>query len=293
MAERKVLNKYYPSDFDPDKLRAIEKNNPLKVCNVRMMMPMTIRCNTCGNYTYIGTKCNMKVEPIKNEDYLGITKYRFYYRCCNCYCYNTFKTDPKNNDYTAEIGGERKHERGKDMMLAEEEFKNNKLFEMKDDAMKNLEYRTYDSKREMDILEATDKVKELNRREAHIDFDNLIKKVRENDIKKEKGSKENINEKKEIEKMFKKLKKKEVEKSGDKNVQNKKEEIIEPKKLEDNLFLKKKVKREENELKDICINDKRLDFLDDNNSDKSEEEKNIKNIFKKPLINFIKKSKKD
>ena len=77
---------------------------------------------------------------------------------------------------------------------------------MKDDAMKNLEYRTYDSKREMDILEATDQVKELNRREAHIDFNYLIKKVRESDKEKDKKDKENIQEKKEIEKMFKNLK---------------------------------------------------------------------------------------
>ena len=88
---------------------------------------------------------------------------------------------------------------------------------MKDDAMKNLEYRTYDSKREMDILEATDKVKELNRREANIDFDGMIKKIREchdkekeklennrDNIKDKDKEKQALNEKKEIEKMFSK-----------------------------------------------------------------------------------------
>jgi len=64
-------------------------------------------------------------------------------------------------------------------MFAEEKYKNNKKNEMKGDPMKNLEYRTYDSKREMDILEATDKIKELNRREANINFDVLMKKIRE------------------------------------------------------------------------------------------------------------------
>ena len=189
MAERKVLNKYYPPDFDPDKLRTIEKKNTRKICNVRMMLPMTMKCYTCGNYTYIGTKCNMKVEPVQDEDYLGITLYRFYYRCSNCYSQITFKTDPKNNDYTAEIGASRNHEPWKDIMMAEEEYKNNKKLEMKDDQMKNLEYRTYDSKREMDILEATDQVKELNRREAHIDFNYIIKKVRESNKEKEKKEK--------------------------------------------------------------------------------------------------------
>ena len=234
MAERKVLNKYYPSDFDPDKLRTIEKKNTKKICNVRMMLPMTMKCYTCGTYTYIGTKCNMKVEPVDDEDYLGITLYRFYYRCSNCFSQITFKTDPKNNDYTAEIGASRNHQPWKDIMLAEEEFKNNKKMEMKDDAMKNLEYRTYDSKREMDILEATDKVKELNRREANIDFDGMIKKIREcHDKEKEKleNNKDNIkdkdkekqalNEKKEIEKMFKYIKNKKNEEKKDNKDDNK------------------------------------------------------------------------
>ncbi len=302
MAERKVLNKYYPSDFDPDKLRTIEKKNTRKICNVRMMLPMTMKCYTCGHYTYIGTKCNMKVEPVQDEDYLGITLYRFYYRCSNCYSQITFKTDPKNNDYTAEIGASRNHEPWKDIMLAEEEYKNNKKLEMKDDAMKNLEYRTYDSKREMDILEATDQVKELNRREAHIDFEYLIKKVRESDKEKEKKEKENIQEKKEIEKMYKNLKNQKDNKlnknifdkliKNEKNL-NDKDKIENKDKIEKNFFLQKKVEREEKEIKINKEKNKKNNFLsdDDDNSDKSEE-KNIKDIFKKPLINFSKKLKK-
>ena len=333
MAERKVLNKYYPSDFDPDKLRTIEKKNNPKICNVRMMLPMTMKCYTCGTYTYIGTKCNMKVEPVQDEDYLGITLYRFYYRCSNCYSQITFKTDPKNNDYTAEIGASRNHEPWKDIMLAEEEYKNNKKMEMKDDAMKNLEYRTYDSKRELDILEATDKVKELNRREANIDFDNLMKKIREchdkEDIDKKnlnskiKGDndfdKKNLaNEKKEIEKMFKKIKNQKniienseknnnsdildklikgidykISKSNKNDKDNKDKEKKLKEKIENNFFLKKKIEREEKDLdNDIKKNDNKfgnfLDNNDDDSSNNSEKEKNIRDIFKKPLINFSK-----
>ena len=340
MAERKVLNKYYPSDFDPDKLRTNKKKNNPKICNVRMMLPMTMKCYTCGTYTYIGTKCNMKVEPVQDEDYLGITLYRFYYRCSNCYSQITFKTDPKNNDYTAEIGASRNHEPWKDIMLAEEEYKNNKKMEMKDDAMKNLEYRTYDSKRELDILEATDKVKELNRREANIDFDNLMKKIREchdkEDIDKKnlnnkiKGDndfdKKNLaNEKKEIEKMFKKIKnQKNITENSEKNNKNNNSDILDKlikgidykitksnkndkdnkdkekklkEKIENNFFLKKKIEREEKDLdNDIKKNDNKfgnfLDNNDDDNSDNSEKEKNIRDIFKKPLINFSKFKKK-
>ena len=119
----------------------------------------------------------MKVETVQDEDYLGIKIYRFYFKCTNCYSEITFKTDPKNNDYVAEFGASRNHEPWKDMLLAEEEYKAMKKQEMKEDVMKSLEYRTYDSKREMDILDAMDQVKTLNRRENNVNYDELIRKV--------------------------------------------------------------------------------------------------------------------
>jgi len=44
MSERKVLNKYNDPTFDPSKL---PKNKRGQQVNVRMMLPMTMRCITC------------------------------------------------------------------------------------------------------------------------------------------------------------------------------------------------------------------------------------------------------
>lgn len=162
MSERKVINKWLDPEFDPSKV-VIEKKQPRSICNVRMMLPMTVLCLTCKNYMYLGTKFNMRVEAVADEDYLGIKIYRFYFKCTRCYGEVTFKTDPKNHDYVCEWGLKRKHQQWKDMALAEEEYKEKKAKEMKEDAMMSLEYKKQDTKIEMDILEAMDQVKSLNK----------------------------------------------------------------------------------------------------------------------------------
>ncbi|KAF7139985.1 hypothetical protein RHSIM_Rhsim06G0185000 [Rhododendron simsii] len=160
MGERKVLNKYYPPDFDPAKIprRRQLKNQQMKV---RMMLPMSIRCATCGNYIYKGTKFNSRKEDVVGETYLGIQIFRFYFKCTRCSAELTMKTDPQNSDYVVEAGATRNFEpwRAEDEEADSEKLKREK--EEMGDAMKSLENRTLDSKREMDILAALDEVKSM------------------------------------------------------------------------------------------------------------------------------------
>jgi hypothetical protein len=52
MGERKVLNKYYPADFDPAKIpRGKRPKNGQ--CVVRMMLPFSVQCDICGEYMYV------------------------------------------------------------------------------------------------------------------------------------------------------------------------------------------------------------------------------------------------
>lgn len=47
-----------------------------KQMKVRMMLPMTVRCNVCGTFMYKGTKFNTRMEDVRGENYLGIKIFR-------------------------------------------------------------------------------------------------------------------------------------------------------------------------------------------------------------------------
>lgn len=172
MAERKVLVKYYPPDFNPERLIRNEKQTE-KQDSVRMMLPFSLRCYTCGNYLYIGTKFNMRKETC-DEDYLGIPIYRFYMKCNYCYSEITMKTDPKNSDYICEHGGARTYEAWKDARAAEHSLRDKREQEEKGNAMKFLENRTRDSKREMEILDALDEMRNMSRQNAKITPEQML-----------------------------------------------------------------------------------------------------------------------
>jgi len=163
MAERKVLNKYFPPDFDPDLIpRRRGPKNSQQV--VRLMAPFSMRCNTCGEYIYKGKKFNARKETVEGEDYYGIKIFRFYIKCTLCSAEITFKTDPKNTDYAAEHGASRNFEPWREEQAVEEEDRLAKLEEEENNPMKVLENRTIDSKREMDILDALQDIRARNAR---------------------------------------------------------------------------------------------------------------------------------
>ncbi|KIK24991.1 hypothetical protein PISMIDRAFT_29032 [Pisolithus microcarpus 441] len=163
MSERKVLNKYFPPDFDPSLIpRRKGPKNSQQV--VRLMAPFSMRCNTCGEYIYKGKKFNARKETVEGEDYYGIKIFRFYIKCTLCSAEITFKTDPKNTDYAAEHGASRNFEPWREEKVVEEEDRLARLEEEENNPMKALENRTIDAKREMDILDALQDIKARNAR---------------------------------------------------------------------------------------------------------------------------------
>lgn len=178
MSERKVLTKYYPPDFDPSKISRTPKHlRPTgpKTISVRLMAPFSMKCTSCGEYIYKGRKFNARKETTE-EKYLNIQIYRFYIRCTRCSTEITFKTDPKNMDYTCERGAKRNFEPWRDPASKElQETDEQRLDRLEREeaeaaeeeernAMEELEQKMQDSKREMQIADALDEIRTRNAR---------------------------------------------------------------------------------------------------------------------------------
>ncbi|KAI6072134.1 Coiled-coil domain-containing protein 94-like protein [Aix galericulata] len=88
-------------------------------------------------------------------------------------------TDPENTDYTMEHGATRNFQAEK--LLEEEEKRMQKEREEEElnNPMKVLENRTKDSKLEMEVLENLQELKELNQRQANVDFEAMLRQYKE------------------------------------------------------------------------------------------------------------------
>ncbi|CAM9375359.1 unnamed protein product [Ectocarpus sp. 12 AP-2014] len=174
MGERKVLCKYFPPDFDPKKVPRL-KRDPEKQIGVRMMIPFSMQCNTCGEFMYRGKKFNSLKEDCIGEDYLTIRRFRFYIKCVICSQEITFKTDPEKGDYELETGASRNFESWTDKQATEKEHREAREEEEKSDNMKQLENRTLDSKIELEIMDALDEIKAVNRRHETVNTEDVLK----------------------------------------------------------------------------------------------------------------------
>nr|CAG4646651.1 EOG090X0G3U [Macrothrix elegans] len=178
MSERKVLNKYYPPDFDPSKIPRVrqEKNRQF---TVRLMAPFNMKCKTCGEYIYKGKKFNARKEDVDNETYLGIRIYRFYIKCTKCLSEISFKTDPASTDYVIEAGATRNFMA---LKLAEEQAAREIEAEKEEERtnpMKLLENRTKASRGEIEMVETLEELKELNKRKIVVNYDDMLNKYGE------------------------------------------------------------------------------------------------------------------
>lgn len=202
MSERKVLNKYYPPDYDPAKIPRLKRAKDRQYV-IRVMAPFHMRCKTCGNYIYKGTKFNARQETVQDKDYLGLRIYRFYIKCTKCVAEITFLTDPANQDYAIEHGATRNFEAEK---LLDEERKREEAKRLEDESnpMKMLEKRTKDSKREMEMMETLEELRELNEHKANVDVNTILEK--RNTMLQESEEERIAREKKEDEEEIKRLK---------------------------------------------------------------------------------------
>ncbi|KAI3380774.1 hypothetical protein SNEBB_003270 [Seison nebaliae] len=174
MTERKVINKYYPPDYDPCQIPRKKKEQNLRFI-IRIMAPFTMRCKRCGEFIYKGRKFNARKEDVLGEKYLGMQIYRFYIRCTKCLSEITVRTDPANSDYALEHGATRTFESYRLAVKQLEEENRLEKQEIEMNPMKLLEKRTRESQNEMAALELLEELKELNAKNRHCNLEDLIK----------------------------------------------------------------------------------------------------------------------
>ena len=196
MADRKVLNKYYPPDYDPSHIPRLRASKQRQIQS-RIMLPMSVQCTQCGEFVYKGKKFNARKEYVAGADYLGIKRWRFYFRCPSCLQEMTFKTDPQHGGYEVEKGARRNVEPWRDQQREVEEARAEREAE-EQDVMKKLENKSKDGRREHELAEVLEEVRERNGRGEKLTLDELVdwhvrRKQRQEDEEDERRAKEAFN----------------------------------------------------------------------------------------------------
>ncbi|KAF5126069.1 Pre-mRNA-splicing factor cwf16 [Metarhizium anisopliae] len=178
MSERKVLQKYYPADFDPREIarRRVPKSESSgpRFQTVRLMAPFSMKCMTCGEFIYRGRKFNSRKETNIEHKYLNIQIFQFHIKCTRCSAEIIFRTDPKNNDYAMVRGAVRNMEPWRNK-VAEDESVDERLDrleleeaeaagEEEKNAMADLEAKNADARREMAAADMLDEIRQRNAR---------------------------------------------------------------------------------------------------------------------------------
>ncbi|KAL3741300.1 hypothetical protein ACJRO7_016865 [Eucalyptus globulus] len=168
----------YPALLSSEpRLPGVRRRPMKRQVKVRIMLPMSIRCNTCGNHICRGTKFSSRKEEAVGVTYLGIQRFRFYFECSKCYAELTIKAYPRDPDCMVESEATRVVENGKRKRDAEE----------MGDVMKST---SSDSKREIDILPALDDMDSMKKSKDFIhrvkdedseDVEDLIRPCARND----------------------------------------------------------------------------------------------------------------
>lgn len=198
MSERKVINKYYPPDFDPSKV--VKKRKKVRTGNaalptVRLMTPFSLKCSSCGEYISKSRKFNAKKETT-DQTYLGMKIIRFHIKCTRCAGEIIFRTDHKSADYVVESGAKRNYE---NPATSEHQLKNETLDEtlarlekeekeeraelMKKDqkrtTVEELEEKLNDIRRQQDLHEELEVLKDRNARLESIKVDEFAREREE------------------------------------------------------------------------------------------------------------------
>ena len=116
---------------------------------------------------------------MQGEEYLGIKIFRFYIRCTMCAAEITFKTDPKNSDYSAEHGATRNTEPWREEQSARTLRDQMRLDEEARNPMKHLENKSVDSKKEIQLMETLDDIRAMNARAQKINSENVLEFIAE------------------------------------------------------------------------------------------------------------------